>query len=120
MNYYFYQTDEIEEIHFYVLLLKDELGEAERVKQWVTQQFRDSPNSELATLYFECIGYDHDVFRFLQEATTREAASPIEALDRQVENLNTLESTVSDCLYNFVEKQEAAEEQRRLHSESAQ
>ena len=120
VNYYFYQTDEIEEIHFYVLLLKDELGEAERVKQWVTQQFRDSPNSELATLYFECIGYDHDVFRFLQEATTREAASPIEALDRQVENLNTLESTVSDCLYNFVEKQEAAEEQRRLHSESAQ
>ena len=120
VNYYFYQTDEIEEIHFYVLLLKDELGEAERVKQWVTQQFRDSPNSELATLYFECIGYDHDVFRFLQEATTREAASPIEALDRQVENPNTLESTVSDCLYNFVEKQEAAEEQRRLHSESAQ
>lgn len=120
VNYYFYQTDEIEEIHFYVLLLKDELGEAERVKQWVTQQFRDSPNSELATLYFECIGYDHDVFRFLQEATTREAASPIEALDRQVENLNTLESTVSDCLYNFVEKQEAAEEQRRLHAESAQ
>ena len=119
VNYYFYQTDEIEEIHFYVLLLKDELGEAERVKQWVTQQFRDSPNSELATLYFECIGYDHDVFRFLQEATTREAASPIEALDRQVENLNTLESTVSDCLYNFVEKQEAAEEQRRLHAESA-
>ena len=120
VNYYFYQTDEIEEIHFYVLLLKDELGEAERVKQWVVQQFRDNPNSELATLYFECIGYDHDVFRFLQEATTREAASPIEALDRQVENLNTLESTVSDCLYNFVEKQEAAEEQRRLHTESAQ
>ena len=120
VNYYFYQTDEIEEIHFYVLLLKDELGEDERVKQWVAQQFRDNPNSELATLYFECIGYDHDVFRFLQEATTREAASPIEALDRQVENLNTLESTVSDCLYNFVEKQEAAEEQRRLHSESAQ
>ncbi|MBB1558637.1 hypothetical protein HG437_004655 [Candidatus Saccharibacteria bacterium] len=120
VNYYFYQTDEIEEIHFYVLLLKDELGEAERVKQWVAQQFRDNPNSEIATLYFECIGYDHDVFRFLQEATAREAASPIEALDQQVENLNTLESTVSKCLYNFVEKQEAAEEQRRLHTESAQ
>ena len=120
VNYYFYQTDEIAEIHFYVLLLKDELGEAERVKQWVAQQFRDNPNSEIATLYFECIGYDHDVFRFLQEATAREAASPIEALDRQVENLNTLESTVSKCLYNFVEKQEAAEEQRRLHTESAQ
>jgi len=120
VNYYFYQTDEIEEIHFYVLLLKDELGEDERVKQWVAQQFRDNPNSELATLYFECIGYDHDVFRFLQEATAREAASPIKALDQQVENLNTLESTVSKCLYNFVEKQEAAEEQRRLHSESAQ
>ena len=82
VNYYFYQTDEIEEIHFYVLLLKDELGEAERVKQWVVQQFRDNPNSELATLYFECIGYDHDVFRFLQEATAREAASPIKALDQ--------------------------------------
>ena len=120
VNYYFYQTDEIEEIHFYVLLLKDELGEGEKVKQWIAQQLRDNPSAELATLYFECIGYDHDVFRFLQEATTREAASPIEALDRQVENLNTLESTVSDCLYNFVEKQEAAEEQRRLHSESAQ
>ena len=119
VNYYFYQTDEIEEIHFYVLLLKDELGEDERVKQWVVQQFRDNPNSEIATLYFECIGYDHDVFRFLQEATAREAASPIKALDQQVENLNTLESTVSDCLYNFVEKQEAAEEQRRLHAESA-
>ena len=120
VNYYFYQTDEIEEIHFYVLLLKDELGEAERVKQWVAQQFRDNPNSEIATLYFECIGYDHDIFRFLQEATAREAASPIKALDQQVENLNTLESTVSDCLYNFVEKQEAAEERRRLHAESAQ
>ena len=120
VNYYFYQTDEIEEIHFYVLLLKDELGEAEQVKQWVAQQFHDNPNSEIATLYFECIGYDHDVFRFLQEATAREAASPIEALDQQVENLNTLESTVSKCLYNFVEKQEAAEEQRRLHTESAQ
>lgn len=120
VNYYFYQTDEIEEIHFYVLLLKDELGEAERVKQWVAQQFRDNPNSEIATLYFECIGYDHDIFRFLQEATTREAASPMEALVQHVENLNTLESTVSDCLYNFVEKQEAAEEQRRLHAESAQ
>ena len=120
VNYYFYQTDEIEEIHFYVLLLKDELGEAERVKQWVAQQFRDNPNSEIATLYFECIGYDHDIFRFLQEATTREAASPMEALVQHVENLNTLESTVSDCLYNFVEKQEAAEERRRLHAESAQ
>ena len=120
VNYYFYQTDEIEEIHFYVLLLKDELGEGEKVEQWIAQQLRDNPSAELATLYFECVGYDHDVFRFLQEATTREAASPIEALDRQVENLNTLESTVSDCLYNFVEKQEAAEEQRRLHSESAQ
>lgn len=120
VNYYFYQTDEIEEIHFYVLLLKDELGEDERVKQWVVQQFRDNPNSEIATLYFECIGYDHDVFRFLQEATAREAASPIKALDQQVENLNTLESTVSDCLYNFVEKQEAAEEQRRFHAESVQ
>ncbi|MDO4661183.1 MAG: hypothetical protein Q4B27_03515 [Candidatus Saccharibacteria bacterium] len=119
VNYYFYQTDEIEEIHFYVLLLKDELGEAERVKQWVAQQFRDNPNSELATLYFECIGYDYDVFRFLQEATAREATSPIKALDQQVENLNTLESTVSKCLYNFVEKQEAAEEQWRLHAESA-
>ena len=120
VNYYFYQTDEIEEIHFYVLLLKDELGEAERVKQWVAQQFRDNPNSEIATLYFECIGYDHDIFRFLQEATTREAASPMEALVQHVENLNTLESAVSDCLYNFVEKQEAAEERRRLHAESAQ
>ena len=120
VNYYFYQTDEIEEIHFYVLLLKDELGEGEKVKQWIAQQLRDNPSAELATLYFECVGYDHDVFRFLQEATAREAASPIEALDRQVENLNTLESTVSKCLYNFVEKQEAAEEQRRLHSESAQ
>ena len=120
VNYYFYQTDEIEEIHFYVLLLKDELGEGEKVKQWVAQQFRDNPNSEIATLYFECIGYDHDVFRFLQEATTREAASPMEALVQHVENLNTLRSTVSDCLYDFVEKQEAAEEQRRLHAESAQ
>ena len=69
---------------------------------------------------FECVGYDHDVFRFLQEATTREAASPMEALVQHVENLNTLRSTVSDCLYDFVEKQEAAEEQRRLHAESAQ
>lgn len=120
VNYYFYQTDEIEEIHFYVLLLKDELGEAERVKQWVAQQFRDNPNSEIATLYFECIGYDHDIFRFLQEATAREADSPMKALAQQVENLNTLESTVSKCLYNFVEEQEAAEEQQRLHAESAQ
>ena len=120
VNYYFYQTDEIEEIHFYVLLLKDELGEDEKVKQWVTQQLRDNPSAELATLYFECIGYDHDVFRFLQEATAREADSPMKALAQQVENLNTLESTVSDCLYNFVEKQEDAEEQRRLHAESAQ
>lgn len=119
VNYYFYQTDEIEEIHFYVLLLKDELGEGEKVKQWIAQQLRDNPSAELATLYFECVGYDHDVFRFLQEATTREAASPIEALAQQVENLNTLESTVSDCLYDFVEKQEAAEEQQRLHAESA-
>ena len=120
VNYYFYQTDEIEEIHFYVLLLKDELGEGEKVKQWIAQQLRDNPSAELATLYFECIGYDHDVFRFLQEATTREAASPMEALVQHVENLNTLRSTVSDCLYDFVEKQEAAEEQRRLHAESAQ
>ena len=120
VNYYFYQTDEIEEIHFYVLLLKDELGEAKRVKQWVAQQFRDNPSAELATLYFECVGYDHDVFRFLQEATTREAASPMEALVQHVENLNTLESTVSDCLYDFVEKQEATEEQQRLHAESAE
>ena len=43
----------------------------------------------------------------------------MKALAQQVENLNTLESTVSKCLYNFVEKQEAAEEQRRLHTESA-
>lgn len=120
VNYYFYQTDEIEKIHFYVLLLKDELGEGEKVKQWVTQQLRDNPSAELATLYFECVGYDHDVFRFLQEATAREADSPMKALDQQVENLNTLESTVSKCLYNFVEKQEAAEEQQRLHAESAQ
>jgi len=120
VNYYFYQTDKIEEIHFYVLLLKDELGEGEKVKQWVTQQLRDNPSAELATLYFECIGYDHDVFRFLQEATAREADSPMKALAQQVENLNTLESAVSDCLYDFVEKQEAAEEQRRLHAESAQ
>lgn len=120
VNYYFYQTDEIEKIHFYVLLLKDELGEGEKVKQWVTQQLRDNPSAELATLYFECIGYDHDVFRFLQEATAREADSPMKALAQQVENLNTLESAVSDCLYDFVEKQEAAEEQRRLHTESAQ
>ena len=120
VNYYFYQTDEIEEIHFYVLLLKDELGEGEKVKQWIAQQLRDNPSAELATLYFECIGYDHDVFRFLQEATTREAASPMEALVQHVENLNILRSTVSDCLYDFVEKQEAAEEQRRLHAESAQ
>lgn len=120
VNYYFYQTDEIEEIHFYVLLLKDELGEGEKVKQWIAQQLRDNPSAELATLYFECVGYDHDVFRFLQEATTREAASPMEALVQHVENLNTLRSTVSDCLYDFVEKQEAAEEQRRLHAESAQ
>lgn len=120
VNYYFYQTDKIEEIHFYVLLLKDELGEGEKVKQWVTQQLRDNPSAELATLYFECVGYDHDVFRFLQEATTREAASPMEALVQHVENLNTLRSTVSDCLYDFVEKQEAAEEQQRLHAESAQ
>lgn len=120
VNYYFYQTDEIEEIHFYVLLLKDELGEGEKVKQWIAQQLRDNPSAELATLYFECIGYDHDVFRFLQEATTREAASPMEALVQHVENLNTLRSTVSDCLYDFVEKQEAAEEQQRLHAESAQ
>jgi hypothetical protein len=120
VNYYFYQTDEIEKIHFYVLLLKDELGEGEKVKQWVAQQLRDNPSAELATLYFECIGYDHDVFRFLQEATAREADSPMKALAQQVENLNTLESAVSDCLYDFVEKQEAAEEQRRLHAESAQ
>ena len=120
VNYYFYQTDKIEEIHFYVLLLKDELGEGEKVKQWVTQQLRDNPSAELATLYFECVGYDHDVFRFLQEATAREADSPMKALAQQVENLNTLESTVSKCLYNFVEEQEAAEEQRRLHAESAQ
>jgi hypothetical protein len=120
VNYYFYQTDKIEEIHFYVLLLKDELGEGEKVKQWVTQQLRDNPSAELATLYFECVGYDHDVFRFLQEATAREADSPMKALAQQVENLTTLESTVSDCLYDFVEKQEAAEEQRRLHAESAQ
>ena len=119
VNYYFYQTDKIEEIHFYVLLLKDELGEGEKVKQWVTQQLRDNPSAELATLYFECVGYDHDVFRFLQEATAREADSPMKALAQQVENLNTLESTVSKCLYNFVEKQEAAEEQQRLHAESA-
>lgn len=120
VNYYFYQTDKIEEIHFYVLLLKDELGEGEKVKQWVTQQLRDNPSAELATLYFECVGYDHDVFRFLQEATAREADSPMKALAQQVENLNTLESTVSKCLYNFVEEQEAAEEQQRLHAESAQ
>jgi len=120
VNYYFYQTDKIEEIHFYVLLLKDELGEGEKVKQWIAQQLRDNPSAELATLYFECVGYDHDVFRFLQEATAREAASPMEALVQHVENLNTLRSTVSDCLYDFVEKQEAAEEQRRLHAESAQ
>lgn len=120
VNYYFYQTDKIEEIHFYVLLLKDELGEGEKVKQWVTQQLRDNPSAELATLYFECVGYDHDVFRFLQEATAREADSPMKALAQQVENLNTLESTVSKCLYNFVEKQEAAEEQQRLHAEPAQ
>ena len=120
VNYYFYQTDEIEEIHFYVLLLKDELGEGEKVKQWIAQQLRDNPSAELATLYFECVGYDHDVFRFLQEATAREADSPMKALAQQVENLTTLESTVSDCLYDFVEKQEAAEEQRRLHAESAQ
>ena len=120
VNYYFYQTDEIEEIHFYVLLLKDELGEGEKVKQWVTQQLHDNPSAELATLYFECVGYDHDVFRLLQEATTREAASPMEALVQHVKNLTTLESTVRDCLYDFVEKQEAAEEQRRLHSESTQ
>ena len=120
VNYYFYQTDEIEKIHFYVLLLKDELGEGEKVKQWGAQQLRDNPSAELATLYFECIGYDHDVFRFLQEATAREADSPMKALAQQVENLNTLESAVSDCLYDFVEKQEAAEEQRRLHAESAQ
>lgn len=120
VNYYFYQTDEIEEIHFYVLLLKDELGEGEKVKQWVAQQLYDNPSTELATLYFECVGYDHDVFRFLQEATAREADSPMKALAQQVENLTTLESTVSDCLYDFVEKQEAAEEQRRLHAESAQ
>ena len=119
VNYYFYQTDKIEEIHFYVLLLKDELGEGEKVKQWIAQQLRDNPSAELATLYFECVGYDHDVFRFLQEATAREADSPMKALAQQVENLNTLESTVSKCLYNFVEKQEAAEEQRRLHTESA-
>ena len=119
VNYYFYQTDKIEEIHFYVLLLKDELGEGEKVKQWIAQQLRDNPSAELATLYFECVGYDHDVFRFLQEATAREADSPMKALAQQVENLNTLESTVSKCLYNFVEKQEAAEEQRRLHAESA-
>lgn len=120
VNYYFYQTDEIEEIHFYVLLLKDELGEGEKVKQWIAQQLRDNPSAELATLYFECVGYDHDVFRFLQEATAREADSPMKALAQQVENLTTLESTVSDCLYDFVEKQEAAEEQQRLHAESAQ
>lgn len=120
VNYYFYQTDKIEEIHFYVLLLKDELGEGEKVKQWVTQQLHDNPSAELATLYFECVGYDHDVFRFLQEVTAREADSPMKALAQQVENLNTLESTVSDCLYDFVEKQEAAEEQQRLHAESAQ
>jgi hypothetical protein len=120
VNYYFYQTDEIEEIHFYVLLLKDELGEGEKVKQWVAQQLYDNPSTELATLYFECVGYDHDVFRFLQEATAREADSPMKALAQQVENLNTLESTVSKCPYNFVEEQEAAEEQRRLHAESAQ
>ena len=120
VNYYFYQTDKIEEIHFYVLLLKDELGEGEKVKQWVMQQLRDNPSAELATLYFECVGYDHDVFRFLQEATAREAESPMKALAQQVENLTTLESAVSDCLYDFVEKQEAAEEQRRLHAESAQ
>lgn len=120
VNYYFYQTDKIEEIHFYVLLLKDELGEGEKVKQWVTQQLRDNPSAELATLYFECVGYDHDVFRFLQEATAREAESPMKALAQQVENLNTLESAVSDCLYDFVEKQEAAEEQQYLHAESAQ
>ena len=120
VNYYFYQTDDIEEIHFYVLLLKDELGEGEKVKQWIAQQLRDNPSAELATLYFECVGYDHDVFRFLQEATAREADSPMKALAQQVENLTTLESTVSDCLYDFVEKQEAAEEQRRLHAESAQ
>lgn len=120
VNYYFYQTDKIEEIHFYVLLLKDELGEGEKVKQWVTQQLRDNPSAELATLYFECVGYDHDVFRFLQEATAREAESPMKALAQQVENLNTLESTVSNCLCNFVEKQEAAEEQQRLHAESAE
>jgi len=120
VNYYFYQTDEIEEIHFYVLLLKDELGEGEKVKQWIAQQLRDNPSAELATLYFECVGYDHDVFRFLQEATTREAASPMEALVQHVENLNTLRGAVRDCLYDFVEKQEAAEEQQRLHAESAQ
>jgi hypothetical protein len=120
VNYYFYQTDEIEEIHFYVLLLKDELGEGEKVKQWIAQQLRDNPSAELATLYFECVGYDHDVFRFLQEATTREAASPMEALVQHVENLNTLRGAVRDCLYDFVEKQEAAEEQQRLHAESAE
>ena len=120
VNYYFYQTDEIEEIHFYVLLLKDELGEGEKVKQWIAQQLRDNPSAALATLYCECVGYDHDIFRFLQEATTREAASPMEALVQHVENLNILRSTVSDCLYDFVEKQEATEEQRRLHAESVQ
>lgn len=120
VNYYFYQTDKIEEIHFYVLLLKDELGEGEKVKQWIAQQLRDNPSAELATLYFECVGYDHDVFRFLQEATTREAASPMEALVQHVENLNTLRGAVRDCLYDFVEKQEAAEEQQRLHAESAE